>query len=91
MIGGLTSEAKPRTRIAHSIDKFASHHRPMQACTQKSQDSMKEKSTTIGVPNNAGAHVTCHHHPGIIRVTSHWMKVSECVGTVFVAIEEWYA
>ena len=29
---------------------------------------------------DAGAHVTCHHHPGIIRVKSHRMKVSERVG-----------
>ena len=34
---------------------------------------------------DAGAHVTCHHHPGIIRVTSHWMKVSECVGISYVS------
>ena len=34
---------------------------------------------------DAGAHVTCHHYPGIIRVTFHRMKVPECVGNSYVS------
>ena len=32
-----------------------------------------------------GAHVTWQHHPGIIRVTCHRMKVSECVRISYVS------
>ena len=34
------------------------------------------------VTKDADAHVTCTHHPGIIRVTSPRMKVPERVGTM---------
>ena len=34
---------------------------------------------------DVGAHVTCHHHPGIIWVASHRMKVSERVGISYVS------
>ena len=34
---------------------------------------------------DAGAHVTCRHHPGLIRITSHRMKVSERVGISYVS------
>ena len=36
---------------------------------------------------DVGAHVTCHHHLGIIRVTSHWMKVSKHVKITYVSIK----
>ena len=34
---------------------------------------------------DAGTHVICHHHPGIIWVTSHQMKVPERVGINYVS------
>ena len=34
---------------------------------------------------DASAHVTCHHHLDIIRVTSHQMKVLERVGISYVS------
>ena len=34
---------------------------------------------------DAGAHVPCHYHQGIIWGTSHWMKVSEHVGISYMS------
>ena len=37
------------------------------------------------ITKDRGAHMTCHHYPGIIRVTSHRMKVLERVGISYVS------
>ena len=39
----------------------------------------------LEMTKDAGADVTCHHNPGIIWVTSYWIKMLECVGIIYVS------